>query len=309
MSAIPIIDLDMTDTDGVTLSEKIDIACREIGVFQVIGHGIPRTVYDRVYDAAEGLWALPIAEKEKLRDPHEHPFRGWRRFLDPKGETLQERWYVNRFDGPLHAHALGVPTQFSSYFSPNIWPHNAPDLVEATVECFDAYRHLAERMMIMFCSALNLPIGTFEPLCGNDASYLAMQAYPGLSKLPPGSPAMREHTDSGTLTILHQRGQYAGLQVRLRNGEWETIQVSDEALIIFVGDMMTRLTNDRWRAVPHRAIQGEIGQRRASLTLFYTPPVDAIIRPLASFIEEGGPLYEPTTVFAFDREYQHTYST
>ncbi|MGH2637846.1 MAG: 2OG-Fe(II) oxygenase family protein, partial [Rhabdochlamydiaceae bacterium] len=277
--------------------------------FQVVGHGIPTRIHDRIYQDAEKLWALPTAEKEKLCDPHGHPFRGWRRFVDPQGEILQERLYINRFDGPIHAHALGVPTKFLSHFSPNIWPHNILGMIEAIVECFDAYRNLSDRLMTIFCSALGLPIGTFASLCGNDASYLALQTYPGLSTLPPGSPAMREHTDSGTLTILHQRGQYAGLQVLLRNGTWETIRVSDDALIIFVGDMMMRLTNGRWRAIPHRAVQGKTGQHRTSLTLFHTPPVDTVIRPVPSLVEKDGPLYEPTTVFAFDREYQQTYST
>jgi isopenicillin N synthase-like dioxygenase len=212
---------------------------------------------------------------------------------------LQEKWEMNNFDSPADARERGVPEQYLDRFSTNLWPTQLPHFVDAVTACFAAGRALGDRVMGLFAVALGLDEDFFAAGCVNDSSYFAVNNYPGLSTEPSGDVALFEHSDSGTLTLLHQRGNYEGLQVGLRSGERFSVPVIDDAVIVNIGDLMARWTNDRWLATRHRVLLGETGQHRTSITTFHTPSLDTIVSPLPTCIDAGTP-YEPISVYDWE---------
>jgi isopenicillin N synthase-like dioxygenase len=103
--------------------------------------------------------------------------------------------------------------------------------------------------------------------------------------------------------MLHQRGDYDGLQLRRITGEILTIPIIDDALVVNVGDLMARWTNDAWLATPHRVIDGVPGQARTSIAMHYLPNVDAVIAPLPSCVTGDGPTYEPVSMYEWNNRY------
>jgi len=110
---------------------------------------------------------------------------------------------------------------------------------------------------------------------------------------------MGEHTDFGLVTILWA-DQVPGLQVLGRDGDWHDVQPIDNALLVNLGDLTARLTNDRWMSTLHRVkppiIDGSI-QRRRSVAFFHDGNVDATIATLPSHLDtDNGLAYDPILI-------------
>jgi isopenicillin N synthase-like dioxygenase len=125
--------------------------------------------------------------------------------------------------------------------------------------------------------------------------------------LPPGTDVtldgdlvgMGEHTDYGIVTILWA-DQVRGLQVLGADGSWNDVSPADDALLINLGDVTARWTNERWMSTLHRVkppvIDGTI-ERRRSAAFFHDGDVDAVIETLPSCVDADHPdLYAPITV-------------
>ena len=96
---------------------------------------------------------------------------------------------------------------------------------------------------------------------------------------------------------VHDR--VAGLQVLGRDGTWHDVEPADGALLVNLGDLTARLTNDRWMSTLHRVkppvVNGAI-KRRRSAAFFHDGNPDAVIETLASHRDASGEAYEPITV-------------
>ena len=90
------------------------------------------------------------------------------------------------------------------------------------------------------------------------------------------------HTDYGTLTILRLDAE-PGLQVQTPDGSWADVEAPDGALVVNIGDLMQRWSNDRWRSTMHRVVvpPGRQDQRRLTMPFFYNanwdPRVECIV--------------------------------
>jgi isopenicillin N synthase-like dioxygenase len=85
------------------------------------------------------------------------------------------------------------------------------------------------------------------------------------------------HTDSGFLTLLAQDG-VAGLQARLRAGEWVDVPPLEGTLVVNFGQVLEQWSAGRIRATEHRVLGS--GRERFSIPFFYEARADAAISPL-----------------------------
>ena len=157
MNQVPIIDLaparfgDIKDRRRV--AEQLDHACREIGFFTIIGHGIPDDTVHDLRRVAHAFFALPESHKQVAC----HPIKGTNRGYHPVGgETLSaandqagapdlKAFFhigpVDVSDDPYYTSAEGQP-----HFVPNIWP-----AVPADFECVTTlyYRSMSELIVVL----------------------------------------------------------------------------------------------------------------------------------------------------------------
>ncbi len=305
MEEIPVIDISpVFEGDAPTeLVDAIRKACTEIGFLQITGHGIPDDVLDRVYQSMEAVIGLPLDVKESLASPTGHPFRGLSAKQDDHGRVNVERLQVNHFDNADDAAGAGVDRAYGDYFHPNVWPAQVPDLEAAWRDCFSRTRQLGDTVMSLFASALDLPATFFAPMLSPDVSCFAVNAYPPQVPSAGDAPRIifREHSDSGTLTLLHQRGDYDGLQIQLLNGQWINVPVRPDAFVINIGDLMSRWTNGRWVSTRHRVVAAEDEHSsRMSITTFHLPAIDTVIEPLPACIGAEGPKYDTVTPYVWE---------
>ena len=88
--------------------------------------------------------------------------------------------------------------------------------------------------------------------------------------------------------------QVGGLQVKAKTGEWLTAHPIPGTLVINVGDLMGRWTNDRFNSNAHRVVNRS-GRERQSIALFFDPHYDTVIDPADLLDDRAEAKYPPIT--------------
>ncbi|MDQ1077081.1 MULTISPECIES: isopenicillin N synthase family oxygenase [Microbacterium] len=311
--AVPLIDIsawvgDGSDDARAAVVAAMDHAARTVGFMQVVGHGIPDSVVSGLTGALDEFFALPLdAKKAYVRPAAEN-----RGYSPPKSESLSYSLGVdpvtrmNDFFEAFNVGASwrdypGTSTTVEDY-AENTWPDAVPSFHGAVETYFDEARRVAHTLTRILAAALRVREDFFDTLTDHSIDVLRMNNY----ALPPGSielgaelTGMGEHTDFGLVTVLWA-DQVAGLQVLGQDGSWNDVSPADGALLVNLGDVAARLTNDKWMSTLHRVkppvIDGTI-ERRRSAAFFHDGNADAVIAPLPHFVTREAPaLYEPVTV-------------
>ncbi|MGP3535930.1 isopenicillin N synthase family dioxygenase [Microbacterium sp. RD1] len=310
---VPTVDItsyvvDGSPADRADVARRIDDACRTVGFIQITGHGVPTAVLDGLTDAVDRFFALDLDEKKRYRTPPEIN----RGYSPPKSESLSLSLGVesaNRMNDFFEAFNIGATAVTypgvdlpQPDYADNVWP--AVDGFERQVGAYFAEAaRVARTMTRIFADALELEPGFFAERTGHSLDVMRMNNYalaPGTDVTLDGDlVGMGEHTDYGIVTILWA-DRVRGLQVLGADGSWNDVSPADGALLINLGDVTARWTNERWMSTLHRVkppvIDGTI-ERRRSVAFFHDGDVDAVIRTLPSCVDAGHPdLYEPVTV-------------
>ncbi|MFI8595275.1 isopenicillin N synthase family dioxygenase [Microbacterium sp. NPDC078428] len=311
---VPLVDITPYVTNGTPaeraeVARQIDDACRTVGFIQITGHGIPAAVIDGLTDAMDRFFALELEQKKSYRTPP----RVNRGYSPPKSESLSLSLGVEsatRMNDFFEAFNVGAGAADYPHvaelpqpdYADNLWPD--VDGFEGQVQAYFAEAgRVARTMTRIFADALGLPADFFERVTDHSLDVMRMNNY----ALPPGTDVrldgelmgMGEHTDYGIVTILWA-DQVRGLQVLGADGSWNDVEPADDALLINLGDVTARWTNERWMSTLHRVkppvIDGTI-KRRRSAAFFHDGNTDAMIRTLPSCVDADHPdLYEPITV-------------
>ncbi|MBV9382465.1 MAG: isopenicillin N synthase family oxygenase [Streptosporangiaceae bacterium] len=298
--AIPVIDLGRTGDRDVL--EVVRAATEELGVVQVVGHGVPESLSGEFSERMARLLGLPRAEKARLASPTGHPYLGWRQWPDDFGRLELERFNVAQFDNAGDARAAGLPAEYAGlYAHSNVWPQDDPALRDVTFGYMEACRRLAERMLGLYARAQGLAEDTFPvgalPHFRLTVNDYPTWTYPGTEDETDGAKLLLlEHSDDSAITILAQEGVYEGLQIQAPDGTWLPVPVVPGALQVFSGNLLARWTAGRLRPGRHRVVAGGTGTRR-SVAVFYYPALDTVVEPLAPFAGGGTSGFEPLLVW------------
>jgi isopenicillin N synthase-like dioxygenase len=299
---------DHSAAERVAVAQAWDEACREVGFVQIHGHAIPAGTQDGLASAMDSFFGLDLPDKKAfVRPPGEN-----RGYTPPKSESLSLSLGVesaNRMKDFFEAFNIGNEhTAFPGLelpeqdYAANSWPAVAE--FRAAVEAYFAEAARVARALTAVCAdALALPAGFFTDYTDHSLDTLRMNNY----ALPAGQPVaveedltgMGAHTDFGILTVLWA-DRVAGLQVLGADRRWHDVQPEPGALLVNLGDLLARWTNDRWRSTLHRVkppiVDGTI-QHRRSAAFFHDGNIDAVIETIPSCLDAGGrSAYRPITI-------------
>ena len=162
------------------------------------------------------------------------------------------------------------------------------------MEYFDAAHDVAKQLMRAFALGMEKPEDFFLEGHERPMSRASMIYYPPQDMdRELGRFGVGPHTDFGVLTVLCQ-DDTGGLQVEDLNGEWVEAPPIPGTLVVNVGDLLSRWTNDAYRSTPHRVVNRS-GRERLSLVLAYDPDYDTVIDPAAAQDAPPKEGYAPTT--------------
>lgn len=297
------------------VAHEVMMACERIGFLRIAGHGIAPGVFDRACHTAFAFFDLPLPEKQAAAAKTSGQQRGYAPFASKGlaatlGQDAPPDLRESFFLGPLDDHRVtydDLPDAAVAYRD-NIWPPQPHDFQMHIIAYYRAMENLGQILMAIFATALDLPETYFDDKIDKHFSIFAAHHYPVPTIPPlPGQLRTGAHTDFGSLTIIACTDAPGGLQVQMPDGEWCDVQPGPGELIVNLGDMMARWTNDRWTSTLHRVVnppaENAAASRRLSLGYFMHPNYDARIECLPGCCHPGDrPLYPPTTAGRHIRE-------
>ncbi|WOD11410.1 2-oxoglutarate and iron-dependent oxygenase domain-containing protein [Pseudomonas sp. NyZ704] len=294
MKTLPIISVaglrSQNPEERAQVARQLGIACREVGFFYVIDHGIDAECIQAAFDNAQRFFALPLADKQPLSiklSPHN---RGYVAMADEKlnpasGADMKEAFNIGTDFAADHPDVLaGKP-----FRGVNFWPE-VPGWREDMLGYFDACLHLGRLIHRGFSIDLGLAEDFFDPHLTAPIATLRMLRYPasaGQSDREDG--AAGAHTDYGNLTLL-ATDKVAGLQVANRQGQWIEAPHVPGAFVCNIGDCLMRWSNDTYVSTPHRVRPPE--QERYSIAFFLEVNPDSIVDP-RDILPAEQPKYPP----------------
>ncbi len=99
----------------------------------------------------------------------------------------------------------------------------------------------------------------------------------------------------------------------MRNGEWHDVPYISDGLIINLGDLMSRWTNDKWLSTPHRVVNppnvGVGANRRQSMAYFCNLNMDAPVEAIPTCVSSKNPAKYPRTKAGDHLMAKHSAST
>lgn len=315
---VPVIDITPYIDGGAeeaqaSVARQVDRAAREAGFIQLTGHGIDQDTWDGLADALDAFFLRDLEVKKRVTTPPEVN----RGYSAPKSERLSLSLGVESATGMNDFfEAFNIGAQASDFadlalpeadYPENVWPKEADgDMSQFRGNLqrwFDSAQRVAETLTVIFEDALEVPRGTVTGLADHSIDVLRTINYalePGQTvELDGELTGMGEHTDYGIVTVLWA-DRVAGLQVLGEDGSWHDVLPEPGALLVNLGDVTARLTNDQWKSTLHRVrppvVDGTI-RRRRSAAFFHDGNVDAVVGPLPGMVDEEHPSrYEPMTV-------------
>lgn len=272
--------------------EAIRKACSESGFFYIINHGVPQRVIDTAMAAAKTFFAYPADVKRQVAVNKRH--RGWHAL----GGALMYEATKPDFK-EFFSMGLELPEDDPCVLAgealrgPNQWPDFMPELRLALDAYYEEIGLAGADLLKAVAVGLGIESGFFEPKYGKRLQRTQMVYYP---PHPPRADTdqfgVAPHTDYGCITLLYQDNS-GGLQVReLGSNNWIDATPVEGSLVVNVGDLLARWSNDRFRSTLHRVIN-KSGHERYSIATFYDPTYGAMVDPCDLGIDAKESLYPP----------------
>jgi isopenicillin N synthase-like dioxygenase len=295
---IPPVSMTLDETNPDVIAAELGEEFRRFGFAVISDHGIDQAVIDDALDRAKAFFALPVETKQKYHVEGGAGQRGYTPFGREAAKgveqiDLKEFWHVGR-DLPA-----GHP--FAKVMPENLEPEEIEGW-DAVKRLYDALDRLGVRLLRAVARDLDLDEHFFDDSVEDGNSILRLLHYPAQdSPMPEGSIRAAAHEDINTITLL-LGAEEAGLQViDRRSGEWIDVNPPAGCLVINVGDMLQRLTNNVLPSTTHRVVNPAPERQRYarySVPFFLHFRPDYEIRTLGSCVSAEQPDQYPEPITA-----------
>ncbi len=284
---IPVVDLAplLDGSDPHRVAKEINWALANAGFMYVRNHGISKDVVEDAFEQTKAFFDLPEADKMALHVSRSgQTLRG---YIEPFGENTDP----GRTKDLKECFDIGPESDPDCpFFGPNPWPdeNKLPGFREAVYRYHEDMKRLSMTILRGIAYSLDLAPDFFEARMRRPISIQRLLHYPPQTGIVDESIiGIGAHTDYGSLTILAQ-DDVGGLQVMNRDGQWVEGTPIDGTFVINIGDLLQRLTNDRYLANLHRVVNTS-GRERYSIPFFIDADYDAEFAPLPSCIDARTP--------------------
>lgn len=292
MNKIPSVDLrDFLSTNDEIKNEfvqSIGTAFQEIGFCAVKGHFLSDDLVERLYEQIKLFFELPTEVKRKYEFPQYSGQRGYVSFgkesaKGSKHGDLKEYWHFGQYIDEADKDRY-------DYF-PNIHVEELPEFNIVGKEVYQTLEKTAKYVLRALALYLNIDEKYFDDYINNGNSILRPIHYPPILEDPKEAVRAAAHGDINLITLL-MGAHGKGLQVKHSNGDWIDAMAEKDELMINIGDMLSRHTNNVLKSTVHRVVNPDkelLKKSRYSIPFFMHPVSDMKLNVLESCICEDYP--------------------
>tara|TARA_Y100000389_G_scaffold168518_1_gene174211 strand:- start:509 stop:1369 length:861 start_codon:yes stop_codon:yes gene_type:complete len=161
-----------------------------------------------------------------------------------------------------------------------LWPEEVEGFKETGLQTINIADDLTLRILAKFDTILDcgttLVDAHRDPY--NTTRVIHYPAYTG--QLEDKQMRIGEHSDYGTITLLWQINNVPGLEVQDLGGAWHPVPYAEDGVVVNIGDLLQRWTNDYFVSTKHRVVNTHIDQTRYSMPHFVDPTPGTIVQNL-----------------------------
>jgi isopenicillin N synthase-like dioxygenase len=267
---------------------RVRRACLDVGFFQVTGHGLDPKLVEGAFEASRRFHARPTEEKLRVKLNRWH--RGYEPFASGQFKSaarFEPAAHPNQLESFFVRHEVEPGTQgykLNGLLGPNRWPDD-PEFYGVV----KAYDRAITELGLALLPAMSVAVGEapefFASFFSPPSTGLRLIHYPALApEQSSDTLGIGAHTDYGFLTLLAQ-DEIGGLEVRGVDGSWNQVPPKPGALVVNIGDVMARWTNDVFNSTPHRVRVNTSGRDRYSIAMFFDPNVKSEIQCIDAFLD------------------------
>ncbi|MFD0993616.1 isopenicillin N synthase family dioxygenase [Tenacibaculum geojense] len=306
MDRIPSVNLkDFLSDDAATKQKFIDeigSAYENIGFVALKGHFLDDKLVDNLYSEIKKFFELPVDTKQKYEIPGIGGQRGYVSFgkESAKGKKegdLKEFWHFGQY--------VDADSKYANEYPANVEVEELPEFNAVGKKTYQMLEKTAKYVLRALALHLGLEETYFDQYIKDGNSILRPIHYPPIHEEPKGAVRAAAHGDINLITLL-MGAQGKGLQVQNHEGEWIDAIAEPDELMINVGDMLSRHSNNKLKSTIHRVVNPpkELwGTSRYSIPFFMHPVSDMKLDVLENCIDENNPKkYDDITAGEFLNE-------
>lgn len=275
--------------------QQLGTAYEQVGFVAVKNHGISDELIAKLYTEVEKFFAMTTADKKKYEIPG---------LAGQRGYTSFGKEHAKGFDAP----DLKEFFQFGQEVTEEapekeLYPNNVivteiPDFTPTLLTAYRGFETAGAALLRAIALFLNLEESYFADHIHNGNSILRAIYYPPIVEEPASAIRAEQHEDINLITLL-VGASADGLEILNMQGEWIPVTSLPEQIVVNVGDMLQRLTNNRLKSTTHRVVnppREKWSTPRYSIPFFLHPKKDMSLACLPSCIDDAHPkAYEDYT--------------
>ena len=292
MNQIPSVDLkDFLSQDLEKKSnfvKSIGEAFQEIGFCAVKGHFLNDELVDKLYKQIKLFFDLPTDIKRKYEYPEYSGQRGYVSYgkesaKGSKHGDLKEFWHFGQY--------VSDDKKSKYNYFPNIIVEELPEFNVVGKQVYQTLEKTAKYVLRALALFLKIDESYFDNYIKNGNSILRPIHYPPITEDPKEAVRAAAHGDINLITLL-MGAHGKGLQVKNTNGDWIDAIASKDELMINIGDMLSRHTNNLLKSTVHRVVNPDkelLKKSRYSIPFFMHPVSEMKLNVLDSCISNELP--------------------
>jgi isopenicillin N synthase-like dioxygenase len=292
MNKIPSVNLeDFLSNDPIRKQKfinEIGHAYETIGFVALKGHFLDDALVSNLYSEIKNFFDLPVETKEKYEIPGIGGQRGYVSFgkESAKGKKegdLKEFWHFGQY--------VEDDVERAKEYPENVLVKELPKFNEVGKQTYQMLEKTAKYVLRSLALHLNLEETYFDYYIKNGNSILRPIHYPPIKTEPKGAERAAAHGDINLVTLL-MGAQGKGLQVQNHNGDWIDAMAEPDEIMINVGDMLARHSNNKLKSTIHRVVNPPKemwGTSRYSIPFFMHPISEMKLDVLEDCIDAENP--------------------
>ena len=251
--AIPSVDLgDFLSGDAGKKNNFVQClgkAFEEVGFVAVKNHGISNDLIIDLYKYVQQFFSLPLEQKRN------YEIKG---LAGQRGYTSFGKEHAKGSDAPDLKNFFQYSQRARDNFSEEIYPYNisVKEIIPFDKTFDNAYRAF-EKLGTALLQAIALYFGLkekyFDDFVFNGNSILRPIHYPPITIKPATVISAEQYEDINLITLV-VGASADGLEILSKQDEWVSVTSLPDQIVVNVGDMLQRLTNNKLCSTTHRVV-------------------------------------------------------
>jgi len=263
-------------------------AFEEVGFVAVKNHGISDELIEKLYKYVQEFFSLPAEKKKSYEIPG---------LAGQRGYTSYGKEHAKGSEAPdlkeFFQYGQTVPNDhpLKPEYPDNVKVNDIEGFNETLFNAYRAFEKSGKLLLQAIALYLGLDEHFFDDKVEEGNSIVRAIHYPPITQEPKSAIRAEQHEDINLITLL-VGASASGLEILNKQNQWVPVTSLEDQIVVNVGDMLQRLTNNKLKSTTHRVVNPprELWHTsRFSIPFFLHPKSAMDLSALKECIDENHP--------------------